>query len=285
MTDRWEEAFDSWRPEPGAGDETDPDFEPDREELLRLARALAEQRRAEQDAARTELETLKESLRERATAVAERERELLELQQSYEKKQGKKATSAAPAVDTDAIAARERAALERLQAVEARERELEARAAELEAEAAEVSQREEELHAELEAVSEREAARLAEARRAQEELADLRRELDRQRLEIEERERAVATAQVGDTQPEVEAELVDDRERELRRLETRLDARERELALLRQGLDAQRIELSDRERRLRRRELAEVRQSYDPPLAPPSFSDGLAAFVSERGRR
>jgi hypothetical protein len=71
----------------------------------------------------------------------------------------------------------------------------------------------------------------------------------------------------------------------LRRLEARLEARERELALLRQGLDAQRIELRDRERTLRRREAADVRQTFEPPLTPPSFAEGLASFVSSRGRR
>jgi hypothetical protein len=28
-----------------------------------------------------------------------------------------------------------------------------------------------------------------------------------------------------------------------------------------------------------------VRQSFDAPLVPPGFSEGLAAFVSSRGRR
>jgi hypothetical protein len=76
-----------------------------------------------------------------------------------------------------------------------------------------------------------------------------------------------------------------EREQELKRLGARLDSRERELALLRQGLDAQRIELQEKERNLRRRELSDARQSYDPPLAAPRFAEGLAAFVSSRGRR
>ena len=60
--------------------------------------------------------------------------------------------------------------------------------------------------------------------------------------------------------------------------------RERELALVRQGLDAERNALLERERALRRREVAEVRQSFDAPLVAPSFSEGLAAFVSWRSR-
>ncbi len=53
---------------------------------------------------------------------------------------------------------------------------------------------------------------------------------------------------------------------------------------MRQGLDAEWNTLRDRERALRRREVAEVRQSFDVPLAPPSFSEGLAAFARERSR-
>jgi hypothetical protein len=69
------------------------------------------------------------------------------------------------------------------------------------------------------------------------------------------------------------------RERELERLETKVDARERDLLLLRQGLDSERNALLERERALRRREVAEVRESFAPPLAPPSFSEGLAALA------
>jgi hypothetical protein len=112
----------------------------------------------------------------------------------------------------------------------------------------------------------------------------MRVQLDEERGRIEAREREVAArrAAVGDT---TEPDPYEERERELRRLETRLEARERELALIRQGLDAQRNELRERERAIRRRDLAEARQTYEPPLAPPSFSEGLAAFVSSRGRR
>src|SRR5262249_62353625 len=74
-------------------------------------------------------------------------------------------------------------------------------------------------------------------------------------------------------------------ERALRDLEARLDTRERELALIRQGLDAERNALLEREREVRRRELAELRQSFGTPLAPPGFAEGLAAFVHSRRRR
>src|SRR6266540_1713776 len=76
--DSWEEGFDAWTPRPqsGAGETTDTGTDLDREELLRLARELAGRRHAEQEQARVELEELKRSLRERAEAVAAREREL-----------------------------------------------------------------------------------------------------------------------------------------------------------------------------------------------------------------
>jgi hypothetical protein len=76
MSEPWEDGFDSWTPRSGAAAETDTDTDIDRAELLRLARELAAQRNAEQEQSRRELEALKESLRERASAVAEREREL-----------------------------------------------------------------------------------------------------------------------------------------------------------------------------------------------------------------
>src|SRR5205823_2594791 len=81
--DSWEEGFDGWTPRPestaGAGADTGTDL--DREELLRLARELAARRHGEQEQARVELEELKRVLRERAEAVAARERELEQLQQ------------------------------------------------------------------------------------------------------------------------------------------------------------------------------------------------------------
>ncbi len=67
--------------------------------------------------------------------------------------------------------------------------------------------------------------------------------------------------------------------------EAKLEARERELALIRQGLDAERNALLARERELRRRDAQEARQTFAPPLAPLSFSEGLAAFASTRSRR
>jgi hypothetical protein len=51
---------------------------------------------------------------------------------------------------------------------------------------------------------------------------------------------------------------------------------------MRQSVDAERNALLERERALRRREAADMRQSFDAPFAAPSFSEGLAAFVSSR---
>ena len=251
--DRWEEGFDSWTPR-GADTE--------RESLLRLARELAERRRTLEDHADPELAQLKQSLRQRAEAIAARERELAELTKRFEGRKLRKQD----APDIEAVAARERAALERAQALEARERELQARFAELEAETERVSARERELESRIdESRSERELAsaertrleqRAEEARRVEKELAALRIELE-------------ASAHADLPRDEREAKL---------------ELRERELASLRQSLDAERNALLDRERALRRRELADMRQSFDEPFVPPGFSEGLAAFVSSRSK-
>jgi hypothetical protein len=287
MTERWEESFDTWTPSKDAPEDTGTDV--DREELLRLARELATQRNAEQEQARRELEQLKESLRERAEAVAERERELLALQKRLEKGKAPKAKAKPELPDLETLTARERAAYERLHSVEAREAQLRTQSAQLAAEAEKLAA----LQAELrESQSDRELAaaererleeRLEEARRAEKELASIRVELERQRESLAARERRVRAiaAESGDPGPDP----YEEREDELRRLEARLEVREREFALLRQGLDAQRIELRERERTLRRREVAEVRQTFEPPLTPPSFAEGLAAFVHSRGRK
>jgi chromosome segregation ATPase len=301
VVDRWEEGFDVWTPR-GTGaapDDTDVDLE--REALLRLARELAERRHAEQQRAVSELDELKQSLRERAEAIAARERDLDRLEQAGRPKKREKAPAAA--VAAEALLARERAALERAQALEVRARQLEERGAGLEAEAARLGEREQELAAELaraqaelgESRAERELAsaertqleaRAEETRRVEKELASRRIELERERdgleargREVEAREQALGTADPDDADPYAE------REQELRQLEARLATRERELALMRQGLDAERNAVHDRERALRRREVVEVRQSFDAPLVPPSFGEGLAAFVSSRGRR
>src|SRR5205807_743834 len=128
-----------------------------------------------------------------------------------------------------------------------------------------------------ESLSERE---LAHAERAQleeraEEARRVEKELAARRIELElERDRLDARARAGEAGGR-EPEPGDPRESELRRLEERLDTRERELALLRQGLDAERNALLERERALRRREIADARQSFEEPFAAPSFSEGL----------
>jgi chromosome segregation ATPase len=303
--DRWEEGFDSWTPRRAGGAADDTGVDLDREALLQLARELAERRHSQQEHAGAELERLKQSLRERAEAIAARERELAELQKRLGGGKPRKQEQPAP-VDTDALIARERAALDRARTLEARERELQKRAADLEAHVAQIEQRELELAMELaqaqaqlnESLSERELAsaerekleeRAEEARRVEKELAARRIELEQERESLETRARAVeARTHALETIPaerhEERTEPYEQRAGELHLLETKLAARERELALMRQSLDAERNALLDRERALRRREVAEVRQSFDAPLAAPSFSEGLAAFVSWRSR-
>jgi filamentous hemagglutinin len=291
--ERWEEGFDEWTPprsEPAAADAA---ADVERESLLRLARELAQKRQAEHGAGRSELEQLKQELRERAEAIAARERELAELQRRLDKGRPQRPRKQ-DEISLESVVARERAALERAHALEARERELRARHAELAAQAEQLSERERKVAAALEAAQatrgESEAERqlaAAERERLEERALEARRiekELAAQRIELETRLRLLQKGVAGGA-PAGEAMLPDDeRARELLRLEAKLEARERDLALARQGLDAERNALLERERSLRRRELADVRQSAEPPFTPPSFSEGLAAFVRERER-
>jgi hypothetical protein len=304
LSDAWEQGFDSWTPrgDAAAGEDTDTDLQ--RAELLRLARELAARR--EPGARDDELEALKRSLRERAEAIAVRERELERLQKKVD---GGRSFFRRPAADEEAVAARERAALERAQALDARERETEARVAALEAEAARLAEREAALATELstaqarvaETEAERELAarereRLEERDKAAHEveksLATLRialeareRELEAQMSALESRAAALDAAARAEVEHETRIEHgAAERAEELEQREAKLAARERELLLLRQGIDADRNALLERERALRRREVAEVRESFAPPLAPPSFSEGLAAFARLRSR-
>src|SRR5204862_7559868 len=123
MSERWEEGFDRWTPRAGdAGDDTGVDLE--REELLRLARELAEQRHAEHERARAELEQLKQALRERAESIAERERELAARERRLDdgKHPRPRRKERLGAVAAEVLVARERAALERAHALDERER-------------------------------------------------------------------------------------------------------------------------------------------------------------------
>ena len=290
MDDRWEHGFDSWTPR-GSGDPADTDTDLDREALLKLARELAARRQAERTDKDGELERLKQTLRERAEAIAARERELEALERRAGKGAKKERRDTAPDAAA-AVAARERAALERARALDGRERELKQRFAQLEREFDELGRREEALEEQLararaqvrESRSERELAsaeraqlelRAEEARRVEKELAARRRDIEALMAGggVVRLERAVHSGEPGE------------QERALRELEAKLDTRERELALVRQGLDAERNALLEREREVRRRELAELRQSFGTPLAPPGFTEGLAAFVSSRRRR
>jgi DNA repair exonuclease SbcCD ATPase subunit len=292
MGDKWEDGFDSWTPREQANGADDTGTDLDREALLKLARELAARRQAERTDSDGELERLKQTLRERAEAIAARERELEALERRTGKGAKRERKEDAPDAAA-AVAARERAALERARTLDARERELKQRFAQLEREFDDLGRREEALEEELararaevrESRSERELAhaeraqlelRADEARRVEQELANRRRELE------------ALISRGGAARFDRPAQLSgepSEQERALRELEARLDIRERELALVRQGLDAERNALLAREREVRNRELAELRQSFGTPLAPPGFAEGLAAFVSSRRRR
>jgi hypothetical protein len=323
--DSWEEGFDTWTPrtprQAERGDETGTDL--DRAELLRLARELAERRQTSPTGTDAEVEQLKQSLRERAAAVALRERELAELQQRLERGRPsvrdrlESRTKRSEAVDGEALAARERATHERAQALEERERAIEAQTADVDAGAARLAEREHELARELQAVetklaeteAERELAtaereRLEERDRAvhdrEKTLAAVRVEVETEREKLDARAReleAQAAARTSAGQhDEPQARLVvqhdptpalargEERERELARRESKLEDTERDLALVRQALDAERNALLERERRFHHREVSEVRESSARPFAPPSFSEGLASLARSRSR-
>ncbi len=286
--DSWEEGFDTWMPQtpspPAAADDTGTDL--DRAELLRLARELAERRQAGQTSARDELEQLKQSLRERAEAVAARECELAELQRRLEQQRpsvrGKLAELRAKrgeqraTVDEEALAARERATLERAQALAEREREL---AADLAAAEAKLSATDAELElakAERERLEERDRA----VHDVEKQLAAARIALERERRELE----AQATAHAGAASQGAQLAQLDERERALALRESQIESQERGLTVVRQELDTERHALLERERALRQREVAGAGESSAPPFAPPSFSEGLAALVRSRSR-
>jgi len=316
--DSWEEGFDTWTPrtpsKAGPSDETGTDL--DRAELLRLARELAERRHTPQTGLDPEIEQLKQSLRERAAAVAVRERELTELQRRLERdRPGVRGrfdprAKRSDAVDEEALAARERATHERMQALEQRERAVEAQTAEVIAEAGRLAERERQLAEELQAVE----AKLAETEAERGLAAAERERLEERDRTVHEREKALAAARL-----EIEAErrklearavgidvqvaalgsaaaqgvakpaaaavaAVEQRERELSRRAEQLDESERDLARVRQELDTERKALLERERRFRRREDADARESMPQPFAFPSFSEGLASLARSRSR-
>ena len=152
------------------------------EELRRLARELSERRESAYAEVQAEVETMKASLRERAAAIAERERELAELEQRMNEnglaaELANARRLAAEAESERRLAAAERDRLEeREQQIRTVERELAARRLELSRRSGPkkppVSTREHEL-------DEREAA------------------LDARETALEKRERALAGGEVG----------------------------------------------------------------------------------------
>jgi hypothetical protein len=122
-------------------------------------------------------------------------------------------------------------------------------------------------------------------------LAASRIALERERRELEvqlaaERGAQQIVEQAGTVERDAAAKLakVEERERSLASRESHVDMREREIELVRQRLESERNALLERERALRRREVVDVQGSFVPPLAPPSFSEGLAALARRRSR-
>ena len=323
--DSWEEGFDSWTPSrPDSRDETGTDL--DREELLRLARELAERRQTPQAHGDAELEQLKQSLRERAEAIAARERELAELQRRLERPAGVRGRlearrRARRPRHRGARRARARRARARPGARGARAR---ARAGSAGRRARSrgraLAERERELAGELKAVeatlgeprrsasSQRPSAsgsRSATAQRTtvEKELAAARIELEAERQELDARRASSRPSGSARAQPAAletprrASRIPASRARSRRALaavelrerladrESKLEASERELALVREDLDAERNALLERERATAPpRGRRGARSRFDAPFAPPSFSEGLAAFARSRPR-
>jgi chromosome segregation ATPase len=294
--------------------------EPDREEVLRLARQLADQRARQRAEDLAELEELKRALRERAGEVAARE---AEVERAWAQVHGRDETPESarrrslrlrrerPPANEDEhayaeelLARREADVEQRTAALVARERELREletsigeRTKELEREKQE-AQRDhddlEALRAEASRTGDEIAARAASAEAAEQELNAERERVNAFEHEIAQREHALAereraVADRGRVSPVPEQhgrEQRDaEREHELRRLESRLAGREAEVTRLQALLAAREEELRRREREFADAERLRERAAAVPVEPYLSFSEGLDALAgrSQRG--
>jgi len=280
MTDSWED--DAWEADDG----------PDRDDVLRLARQLAEQRARQRVHDLAELDELKRTLRERAAEVASREAEVERAWAEIHEREGdpenarrrilrlrreRPTDEDVQGVAAEALATREAALEQRAAELAARERELGKRDESLRQRADElareteriVDEREriatergdlERLHADASRTSDELAARASEAVTADQELAGERERLAALQADLQERERAVAQVEENSkTQREGDNQARDSepfqRETEPRALAARLAAREAAAPLKRNAELAQReTELRTLETRLAERE-------------------------------
>ena len=264
MTDSWED--DAWEADDG----------PDRDDVLRLARQLAEQRARQRVHDLAELDELKRTLRERAAEVASREAEVERAWAEIHEREGdpenarrrilrlrrERPTDAdVQGVATEALATREAALEQRAAGVAARERELANERERIATERGDL----ERLHADASRTSDELAARASEAVTADQELAGERERLAALQADLQERERAVAQVEENSkTQREGDNQARDSepfqRETEPRALAARLAAREAAAPLKRNAELAQReTELRTLETRLAEREAGVLR--------------------------
>ena len=259
MTDSWED--DAWEADDG----------PDRDDVLRLARQLAEQRARQRVHDLAELDELKRTLRERAAEVASREAEVERAWAEIHEREGdpenarrrilrlrreRPTDEDVQGVAAEALATREAALEQRAAGVAARERELANERERIATERGDL----ERLHADASRTSDELAARASEAVTADQELAGERERLAALQADLQERERAVAQVEENSkTQREGDNQARDSepfqRETEPRALAARLAAREAAAPLKRNAELAQReTELRTLETRLAERE-------------------------------
>ena len=245
MTESWED--DAWEADDG----------PDRDDVLRLARQLAEQRARQRVHDLAELDELKRTLRERAAEVASREAEVERAWAEIHEREGdpenarrrilrlrreRPTDEDVQGVAAEALATREAALEQRAAGLAARERELANERERIATERRDL----ERLHADASRTSDELAARASEAETADQELAGERERLAALQVDLQERERAVAQVEENSkAQREGDNEARDSepiqRETGLGALAARLAAREEKLRLRERQLDDARL--------------------------------------------
>src|SRR5436190_19194128 len=303
---------DSWESVGWGSAWQQPEEGSDRDQVLRLARQLAEARERQNVEARREVEDLKRALRERAADVARRELEVEKRTRELEKldgqgRDGRKLRlrrSGLPhqANDTypgeplarreselqqrlDALVPRERGVAGRETALRARElklQEIEAAVARREQEVAESKGSVERHRLELESVYARLLESEAELAQRQAGLEEQERLLETSRTQVsrETHERQAAPIKNGSA---AEAEhKVAQLESQLAAREAELLAREVELLRLQSGLASQQESIRRRERALEDEERMRERDTVLPAAHYVSFSEGLDAFSGGR---
>jgi chromosome segregation ATPase len=315
---------DSWESYGWDEASTQPGEDPDRAEVLRLARHLAEAHQRQSAEALAQVEDLKRALRERAADVARREleverrtKELDQLGARGQESRRLRLRRTDPQRDADQAYAeelltrRETELQERLVALVPRERDVTERESALRARELEIEEADGALarrEAELEGSTTERAAALEAAERElaaeRERFAQERRrsageqelvveaealELEQRVRALEERESALAlreqqVAVEHERESDETTEKVAELEARLAARESALVAREAELLRVQAGLATQQENIRRRERELDDAELLQERERALPSVPYVSFSEGLDALTGARRR-